>query len=205
MTSRACRARCASSGNARLPNGARLVLLHFFASARLELEKSRRTLRELVVQQRKDLERLMQLLESKQRQAYLDTFEIDKALFVEVSRAQVEKLASRGIRTAGDIRRHRAKVAKVVPAPVAEELRTWAAQCSDDFKFTTRDATYVADAAKIEEKYSRQRRAILEELRRGPELLAAKRDEVADARARAEDELRRKHEHLRQRREEVKE
>ena len=144
-------------------------------------------------------------LESKQRQAYLDTFEIDKALFVKVTRAQVESLASRGFRTAGDIRRHRAKVAKFVPVPAAEELRAWAAQCSDDFKFTTRDAAYVADAAKIEEKYSRRRRAILEELRRGPELLAAKRDEVANARARAEDELRQKHEHLRKRREEVEE
>ena len=61
---------------------------YLFVSARLELEKSQRTLRELVVQQRKDLERLMQRLESQQRQAYLDTFEIDKALFVQVSRAQ---------------------------------------------------------------------------------------------------------------------
>lgn len=178
---------------------------HLFASARLELEKSQRTLRELVDQQRKDVERLMQHLESKQRQAYLDTIEIDEALFVEVSKAQVENLASRGFRTAGDIRRHRAKVAKVVPAPAAEELRAWAAQCSDDFKFTTRDPTYIADAAKIEETYSRQRRAILEELRRGPELLAAKRDEVANARARADDELRQKHEHLRKRRGEVNE
>ena len=79
------------------------------------------------------------------------------------------------------------------------------AKRADNFRFTTRNATYVADAAKIEEKYSRQRRAILEELRRGPELLAAKRDEVANARARAEDELRRKHEHLRKQREKVKE
>jgi DNA-binding helix-hairpin-helix protein with protein kinase domain len=172
-----------------------------FASARLELERSRISLRVLVDQQRRDLERLMQLLEPKQRDAFLDSFEIDTALFVEVTQAHVEKLVSWGIRSAGDIRRHRAKLSKLVPARIAEELRTWAAQCSDDFKFTTRDATYVADAAKIEEKYSRQRRAILEELRRGPELLAAKLDEVANARARAEDVLRRKHEDLRRHRE----
>ena len=176
-----------------------------FASARSELEKSRRSLRELVDQQRRDLERLMQLVESKQRQAYLDTFEIDKALFVKVSPAQVENLASRGFRTAGDISRHRAKVAKVVPAPAAKELRAWAAQCSDTFKFTTRDPRYVADAAIIDANYSRQRRALLEELRRGPELLAAKRDEVANARAQAEEELRRKHEYLRRQREKVDE
>ena len=176
-----------------------------FASARWELERSRRSLRELVDQQRLELERLMQLLEPRQRQAFLDSFEIEKALFVEVTRAHVEKLASWGIRSAGDIRRHRGKLSKLVPARIAEELRTWSAQCSDDFNFTTRDATYVADAAKIEEKYSRQRRAILEELRRGPELLAAKRDEVANARALAEDVLRRKHEDLRRHREKVKE
>jgi DNA-binding helix-hairpin-helix protein with protein kinase domain len=137
--------------------------------------------------------------------AFLETFEIDKAHFVEVTRAHVEKLASRGIRTAGDIRRYRGKLTRLVPAPVMLELRTWAGQCADNFRFTTRDATYVADAAKIEEKYSRQRRAILEELRRGPELLAAKRDEVVNARARAEDVLRRKHEDMQRHREKVKE
>jgi DNA-binding helix-hairpin-helix protein with protein kinase domain len=176
-----------------------------YASARLELEKSRRSLVELVEQQRRDTEGLMQSLESKQRQAFLDTFEIDKATLVEVTRAHIEKLASRGIRSAGDIRRYRGKLSWLVPAPVMLELRTWAGQCADNFKFSTRDAGYIAEAAKIEEKYSRQRRFILEELRRGPELLTAKRDEIANARARAEDLLRRKHEYLRQRRGKVEE
>ena len=176
-----------------------------YASARLELERSRRSLVELVGQQRHELERLMQLLESQQRQAFLDTFEIDKASLVDVTRAHIEKLASRGIRSAGDIRRYRGKLSGLVPAPVMLELRAWAAQCSDNFKFSTRDSMYVAEAAKIEEKYSRQRRVILEALRRGPELLVSKRDEIASARARAEDVLRRKHEYLKARRGKVEE
>jgi hypothetical protein len=84
------------------------------------------------------------------------------------------------------------------------ELRDWETQCALAFQFDKRDPAYLLDAAKIEEKYQKQRQHFLEILRQGPELLAAKRDEVADARARAEDALRRKHEVIRKRRAEEK-
>ena len=71
-----------------------------------------------------------------------------------------------------------------------------------NFKFDKRDPLYLADSARIESKYRQKRHQFLEELRRGPALLSAKRDQVANARARAEDVLRRKHEHIRKRRQE---
>jgi DNA-binding helix-hairpin-helix protein with protein kinase domain len=173
-----------------------------FTGARLQLQQARRSLVVLTEQQREELERLERLLEPGQHETFLDAFEIDKTPFQAVTRSHVELLVSRGIRSAGDIRRKRAKVHKLVPAAVATELRSWANQCALNFKFDKRDPVYLADAAKIEDKYGRQRKQFLEELRRGPELLAAKRDEVASARARAEDALRRKHEYLRKRHEE---
>jgi DNA-binding helix-hairpin-helix protein with protein kinase domain len=176
-----------------------------YMSARSKLEKSRQSLRALAEQQHQELDRLKRLLEPRQRQTFLDAFEIEKALFYEVTPSNVEKLASHGIRSAGDIRSRRDMLYTLIPLTAVTELRTWAAQCAKDFKFEPGDATYVADAAQIEEKYQRQRQPLLEELRHGPALLTAKRDEVADARARAEDMLRRTHENLRQRRGKVNE
>jgi DNA-binding helix-hairpin-helix protein with protein kinase domain len=175
-----------------------------FAGARSQLEKARRSLAVLVDKQRQELARLERVLEPRQRERFLDAFEIDKALFLEVTRSHVVKMATRGIRTAGDVRRHRYKVVDMIPGAAMEELRAWAAQCLNDYKFDKSEATYLADAAKIDEKYRQERQHLLEELRRGPALLEAKRIEVADARARAEDVLRRKHENLRRRREEEK-
>lgn len=176
-----------------------------FASARSELERSRRTLDELAFQQRNELERLERLLEPRQRQTFLDVFEIGSAQFLVVAPSHVEKLASRGVRSAGDLSRRRGRLKGLVPKNVLEELRMWAAKCTQNFKFDKRDAVYLEEAAKIEEKYRRQRELILEVLRRGPALLAAKRAEVANARARAEDVLRQKHEHLLKRRDKVNE
>jgi DNA-binding helix-hairpin-helix protein with protein kinase domain len=174
-----------------------------FASAFSQLQKSRLSMRTLVEQQRTELAKLARLLEPAQREAFLDTFDIDNVLFADVTRSHVEKLASYGIRSAGDVRRHRNVLSRLLSTAAASELRDWAQKCAKEFKFDTSDATYVGDAAKIEEKYRRQRQVILATLRHGPALLAAKRDEVADARARAEDVLRRKHEQLRKGRENV--
>jgi len=177
---------------------------HLFASLRSDLEKSRKKLDELAEQQRKDLEGLVRLLERRQREAFLDKFEIDKALFLEVSRAHVEKLANRGYRSAEDIRRRSGKLHDFVPAAVVAELRSWAAQCEDNFVFDTRDMSYAAAAAEVEEKYRWERQHHLGVLGRGPELLAAKLDEITKARARADDHLHRKQEYLRLRREQEK-
>ncbi|MET0498818.1 MAG: hypothetical protein ABW106_11195 [Steroidobacteraceae bacterium] len=175
-----------------------------FSGARSQLEQARRSLGILAEQQREELERLERLLEPRQHEAYLDAFEIDKALFLAVLPAHIDQLAIRGIRTAGDIRRHRGMVQRLVPAESAAELRNWALQCALGFKFDKLDPTYLADAAKVENSYRQKRHQYLAELRRGPELLATRRDEVANARARAEGVLRRKHEDLRKRREEQK-
>jgi DNA-binding helix-hairpin-helix protein with protein kinase domain len=172
-----------------------------FVGARSQLDQARRSLVILAEKKREELERLEHLHEPRQREAFLDTFEIDKALLLEVTPAHIVTLAGRGVRSAGDIRRRRRKMIDILPDAAMSELRSWAAQCMDLYKFDKRDPAYVADVAKIEEKYRRQGQYFLEELRRGPALLTAKREEVAEARARAEDVLRRKHEYVRQRRE----
>jgi hypothetical protein len=175
-----------------------------FDGALSELEQARRSLVILVEKQREELERLEQLHQPRQHKTFLDSFEIDKALFVSVSASHVEMLASHGIRSAGDLRRNRALINDLLPAAAEGELRFWETQCALTYKFDKRDPAYVLDAAKIEEKYLRQRKHFIEKLRRGPQLLTVKRDEVANARAQAEDILRRKSEYIRKRREEEK-
>jgi DNA-binding helix-hairpin-helix protein with protein kinase domain len=171
-----------------------------FTSARLQLEQARRSIAELHVGERNELERLERLLELRQLDGYLATFETARGLFLEVTRSDIEKLASRGIRSAGDIRRRKGRLHELISKVATTELRSWAEKCAQSFMFDKRDPTYLADAAKIAAKYRREHAHLLEVLRQGPALLNAKRDEVARERARAEDVLRRKHEYLRQRR-----
>jgi DNA-binding helix-hairpin-helix protein with protein kinase domain len=175
-----------------------------FSAARSQLEQARRSLGILAEQQREEVERLERLLQPRQRTAYLDALEIDKALFLAVSPSHVAVLSTRGIRSAGDVRRNRGLVLQLVPAAAATELRAWANQCAVDYTFDKSDPAYIEDVAKIENEYRQKRQQFIEELRRGPELLAAKLDQVANSRARAEDVLRRRHEVMRKRREEEK-
>ena len=175
-----------------------------FKGARSQLEQARRSLIILREQEREELQRLERFLEPRQHKAFLDGFDIEKALFIEVTRANVVLLAARGVRSAGDVRRRAKEVSKILSLAGERELRAWVNQCAVNFKFDKRDPVYLADAARIETKYRQKRHQFLEELRRGPALLSAKRDQVANARARAEDVLRRKHEHIRKRRQEEK-
>ena len=174
-----------------------------FSNARSYLAEIRKKIVVFNTQQQKDLDRIKEMLEVQQLRKFLDKFDIGSTTLPMVTRAHIEKLASRGVRSAGDIRRRRRKMIDILPEVAMIELRRWAAQCADQYKFDTRDPAYVAEAMKIEEKYGRLRSNVLEELRRGPELLANRREEVDKARARAEDVLRRKADYLRQRREKI--
>jgi len=161
-----------------------------FARARSKLEESRRSFNALGEQRIKELERLQQRFLARQREAFLDTFEISKAPLREVTQSQVDRLSSRGIRSAGDLERHRRKLQDLVPSAALDELLAWATHCEQHFKFDTHEPKFSAQADKVEEKYRKERDAILQQLRRGPALLAEKREEVVVARARAEDVLR---------------
>jgi DNA-binding helix-hairpin-helix protein with protein kinase domain len=175
-----------------------------FINARSDLEHTRRSLEILLEKQRDELEGLERRHRPRQNRTFLESFEIDKALFVSVSRSHVELLANRGIRSAADLRRSRGDHDQLLPVAAETELRDWETQCARAFQFDKRDPAYLLDAAKIEEKYQKQRQHFLEKLRQGPALLAAKLDDIADTRVRAEDALRRKHEVIRKRRAEEK-
>ncbi|HEY6123773.1 MAG TPA: hypothetical protein VIV63_03915 [Steroidobacteraceae bacterium] len=167
-----------------------------FSRARSKLEESRRTFISLGEQRKKELEKLTQRFLGRQREDFLDTFDISKAPLHEVTRAQVDKLWSRGIRSAGDLRRHRRKLPSLIPHAAIDELHTWASHCEQTFRFDTNEPTFTAHAAKIEDKYQKERQAVLQQLRRGPAVLAEKREDVAMARARADEALREAQEKL---------
>ena len=176
-----------------------------FATARAKLSTARHKIDQLAKRQRKELDRIKGMLEQSQYSRFLDKFPIDQSMFIEVTKAHIETLANRGVRSAGDVRRRRRKMVGAVPDAVIGELSQWATQCADTFRFDPNDAAYLAEAQKVDEKYRRQREAVMDELRRGPELLQAKLNQVAEARARAEDVLREKSERVRQRREKMQE
>jgi hypothetical protein len=172
-----------------------------FSRARSKLEEYRRSFVSLGEQRKRELERLMQRFLVRQREDFLDKFEIVKAPLREVTRAQVDKLWSRGIRSAGDVGRHRRKMAALIPSAALEELHTWAAHCEQNFSFDVNEPSFSQEAAKIEDKFRKERQAILQQLRHGPALLSEKREEVAVARARAEGVLREAQKKLKRRRE----
>jgi DNA-binding helix-hairpin-helix protein with protein kinase domain len=168
-----------------------------FFRARAELAALRGTLSRLEEQRIMELDRIERHYAPEQRRAYLSGFEIDQAMLVSVSVSQVEALRNRGIRTAEDVLKQDGKLFKFVQSTALGELRSWANQCAASFTFDRRDPRYAAEAEMIEERYRRERQAILDQLRRGPEILAAKREEIENARAEAESRLKRVHETLR--------
>jgi DNA-binding helix-hairpin-helix protein with protein kinase domain len=168
-----------------------------FFQARAQLAALRTSLTTLAEKRLQELDRVQRRFEPIQRDAYLDSIEIDKAWFAEITKTQVESLANRGIRSAGDVVRHMDKLHRILRSAALGELRAWVHQHAASFKFDTSDRAYRVDADPIEERYRKERHVILDELRRGPELLAVKREEIADARAQAESQLKIAHEKLR--------
>jgi DNA-binding helix-hairpin-helix protein with protein kinase domain len=144
-----------------------------------------------------ELDQLARRFTPEQRDAYLKDFEIDKATLLAVSVTQMEKLRDRGIRTAADVLRLDHMLIRFVESTALGELRAWANECAATFTFDTRDPRYVIEAEKIEERYRQERQNVLDQLRRGPELLAEKREQIAEARAEAETRLKAVHEKLR--------
>ena len=113
-----------------------------FKGARSQLEQARRSLIILREQEREELQRLERFLEPRQHKAFLDGFDIEKALFIEVTRANVVLLAARGVRSAGDVRRRAKEVSKILSLAGERELRAWVNQCAVNFKFDKRDPVF---------------------------------------------------------------
>jgi DNA-binding helix-hairpin-helix protein with protein kinase domain len=171
-----------------------------FFQARAQLAALRTSLTRLAEDRLRELDRIQREFEPHQRNAYLDTFEIGKATFVSVTPTHIETLANRGIRSAGDVVRNMDRLHRILRSAALGELRNWVHARAASFKFDTSDRVYRVYADPIEERYGKQRKVILDELSRGPELLAVKREEVADARSKAESQLKSAHEKLRRKR-----
>jgi DNA-binding helix-hairpin-helix protein with protein kinase domain len=172
-----------------------------FFRLRTQLAESRHKLGAIDERRTQEIDRVAQRLQEKQREAFMDTFDIDKAWLVDVTGPQVARLASRGIRSAGDILRYRRKLHHFVSPAAVSELRKWADLCAKQFKVDVNEPEYRAQVEKVEARFRLQRESIIHDLRRGPELLAAKREEIDKSRERAEQLLKTTHEMLRRRRE----
>jgi len=172
-----------------------------FFRMRNQLAESRHKLSSIDQYRTQEIDRVTKRLEEKQRETFLDTFDIDKMTFVEVTLPQVARLASRGIRSAGDILRYWRKLHAFVSPAAVTELREWADLCAEQLKLDVNEPELRAQIEKVEAKFRQQRETITHELRRGPDLLAAKREEIEQSRERAEQLLKTTHEMLRRRRE----
>jgi DNA-binding helix-hairpin-helix protein with protein kinase domain len=172
-----------------------------FSRLRSRLAESRFTLGALDERRIKEIDRAEQHVERRQRESFMETFEIDKAVFLEVTREYAAKLANRGIRSAGDILRYRRKLNVFVSSAAVRELQDWANQCARQFKIDVNEPDYRQQIEMVEARFRREREAIVDELRRGPELLTAKREEIHRSRERAEQDLKARREKLRRARE----
>lgn len=167
-----------------------------FFRVRTQLAESRFTLGALDERRIKEIDRVEQHIERRQREAFMETFEIETAVFVAVTPSHVVKLASRGIRSAGDILRYRRKLDEMVSPAAVRELREWADRCAREFKLDVHEPEYREQVERVVARFRQEREEIIDELRRGPELLTAKRQEIDNSRESAEKALMATHEKL---------
>jgi DNA-binding helix-hairpin-helix protein with protein kinase domain len=168
-----------------------------FFRAHAHLAALRTSLTALAEKRLHEIDRIQRRFEPRQRDTYLDSFEIAREKFGAISETQVEMLANRGIRSAGDVVRNIDRLHRILRSAALGELRNWVHERAASFKFDTGDPVYRVHAEPVEDRYRKQRQEIIDELRRGPELLATKLEEIADARAQAESQLKIAHEKLR--------
>ena len=195
------RALARAEWNRAIANWKALSSAKEFFRARANLEEWHRALLSVDERLIMELDKVRLYHEPRQRQAFLDGFNLEDSMLLSVTHEEIAALQERGIRSAYDVIRQSHSLFRVVQSTGLGELRRWAEQCGAQFRFDPREAGYRASVEAIEANFREQRQTAIDALRRGPEVLAATRDEIQVARARAEGDLQQVREKMRRMRE----
>lgn len=132
-----------------------------------------------------ELEKLRRHHLPRQRDAYLDSFEVARAQFERVSNRDIGILQARGIRSAGDVLRQRQQP-DVILDPAWKELKAWADRCRSAYAFDAQDPAFATLVDPVESRARDQRREVLNALMVGRAALQQRRTEIEKARREAD-------------------
>jgi DNA-binding helix-hairpin-helix protein with protein kinase domain len=165
------------------------------------LEERRTDLIKLQLQIAKKLDSAQERHIDQQRESFLDTFRIDKALRDTLKTEIIARLGKHGIHSAADVLREKRSLRNAAPYEAVHELIAWAESCGKGFRFDARTPEFLREKAKVAAKFRDTHDALLDELRSGPALLESERQALETQRRAASAQLAEAHSKLRRKRE----
>jgi DNA-binding helix-hairpin-helix protein with protein kinase domain len=127
--------------------------------------------------------------EAAQLEKFLAGYPLSAEKFVDVTRADIAKLAAEGINHAGDVMRERNRLHHLLWLAAVRELLAWVDVCTVDFQFDSGSPQLLADLNAAEAVLEQERTQCLRALRDGPEQLRRIAGELDGERLAAERDL----------------
>jgi DNA-binding helix-hairpin-helix protein with protein kinase domain len=177
----------------------RLAADNRFDKFREELEAARERLLEIPKQRDAGIKALAENAANRQRDHFLSMFMIEKAKLPHLQAQEIVMLASYGIDSADDVLRNANNLPKQISSMASAELRAWARECEQNFKFDPAAGANPADVREIEELYSLQQSQLLAVLSKGGNRLQSVANQMEEERTALTIELQKARETLKDR------